>query len=49
MVLFLRRDWAGGAGPVVDWPRAGFVPEVVGAAEPAAGAAVDRDGAAVAG
>jgi hypothetical protein len=21
MVLFFRRDWAGGAGPVVDWPR----------------------------
>lgn len=20
--MFFRRDWAGGAGPVVDWPRA---------------------------
>lgn len=52
-VLFLRRDWAGGAGPVVEAPRAGvdsggaaFVP-VEAPRLPRAGA-LPRDGADVA-
>lgn len=33
IVLFFRRDWAGGAGPAVDWPRAAGPAAAAGAAD----------------